>query len=174
MEIGPVQLMVFAFDRPQFGGAIAAELDRLAQKELVRVIDALVVHKDAEGKVKTLQITDLTPTQAEEFGAVIGALIGLGAAGEEGMEAGAQLGAEEVAERGGHVIDSDRWYVLDDIPADTAAAVLVLEHRWAIPLRDAIQGEGGMPIGDIWLSPPDLIAAGLMAAQGAGQIAGTT
>jgi uncharacterized membrane protein len=167
IDIGPVQLIVYGFDRPKFGGGIAAELTRLKERDMVRVIDALVVHKDAQGDVRTIQITDLTPDQAAAFGGIIGGLIGLGAGGEQGAEMGVQAGMQSMADRGGHVFDPDEWDVLEDIPNDSAAGLLLIEHRWAIPLRDAILEEGGVPIGDIWLHPRDLIAAGLMAAEAA-------
>jgi hypothetical protein len=66
---------------------------------------------------------------------------------------------------GGHVLDPDEWYVLDSIPNETAAAILLLEHRWAIPLRDSILAEGGIPLGDVWLHPRDMVAVGLLAAE---------
>ena len=168
MAIGPVQLLVLGFEHPKFGGSIVEELNRLRDAGLVRVIDALVVHKDSKGEVSTRQFSDLTLEEAEEFGAVVGALIGLGAAGEEGADAGAQEGAAAVAETGGHALEvGEGWDVLDDIPEDTAAAIVLLEHRWAIPLRERIIDEGGIPIGDSWVHPTDLIAIGLQAAEGA-------
>jgi uncharacterized membrane protein len=166
IDIGPVQLLVFAFNKPHFGGGISAELQRLKEQGHIRVIDALVVHKSAEGDVRTIQATDLSPEQAQGMGAIIGGLIGLGAGGSAGLEAGAQAGAETVREQGGHIFDPDKtWDVIEDIPPDTAAALLLLEHRWAIPLRDAIRAEGGMGIGDIWLHPVDLLDVGLISAE---------
>jgi uncharacterized membrane protein len=166
IDIGPVQLLVFGFSKPQFGGGIAAELKRLKELGQVRVIDALVVHKNADGDVRTIQATDLSPEQAEGMGAIIGGLTGLGAGGAAGMEAGVQAGIQMVREQGGHIFDPDKtWDVLADIPPDSAAALLLLEHRWAIPLRDAIRAEGGFGIGDLWLHPVDLLAAGLISAE---------
>lgn len=174
IDIGPVQLVVYGFENPKFGGGIAAELMRLKDEGILRVIDALVVHKNAEGEVRNIQVTDLTEEQAEMFGAVIGGLIGFGRGGSAGMEAGAIAGAEAVSEQDGHVFDPDHemWDVLDDIPPDTAAAILLLEHRWAIPLRDAIIDEGGMAIGDLWLHPRDLVAAGIVAGEAADYLNG--
>jgi uncharacterized membrane protein len=170
INIGPVQLIVYGFDQPKFGGGIASELKRLKEQDLIRVIDALVVHKDATGDVRKIQITDLEPEEAERFGAVIGGLVGLGAGGEAGIEPGAEAGMEAISERGGHIFDPEEtWDVVDDIPNDSAAALLLLEHRWAIPLRDAILAEGGVAIGDVWLHPRDLVAAGLLAAEAVGQ-----
>lgn len=54
--------------------------------------------KDAEGEVAALKLSNLSGDEAVEFGAVVGALIGLGAAGEEGMAAGAVAGADATAE----------------------------------------------------------------------------
>ena len=39
-----------------------------------------------------------------------------------------------------------------------SAAIAVLEHRWAIPLRDAIPAAGGTALADEWLHPQDLVA----------------
>ena len=164
MDIGPVQLIVFAFDKPKLEGGVAVELNRLKDQGAIRVVDALVVRKTAEGEIQKLQATDLGLEEAERFGAVLGGLLGLGAAGAPGMTRGAEIGSERVGEQGGHIIDGDAWDVLEDIPNDTAAALLLIEHRWAIPLRDAIRYEGGTALGDLWLHPRDLIAAGIIAA----------
>jgi len=98
MAIGPVQLIVLGFDEPEFKGEVLAELDRLKENDVVRVIDGLAVHKDEKGEVTTLKRTDLSDEEAAEFGGVVGALIGLGIAGEEGAEGGAAAGAEATAE----------------------------------------------------------------------------
>ncbi len=42
-----------------------------------------------------------------------------------------------------------------------AAAIVLLEHRWAIPLRNAIRGNDGVALVDRWLHPEDLVAAGM-------------
>lgn len=93
MTIGPVQLVVLGFSEPEFKGEILAELDRLKESDVVRVIDALGVFKDSAGEVSALRASNLSEEQAVEFGAVVGALIGFGAAGEEGAEAGSLVGA---------------------------------------------------------------------------------
>ena len=50
------------------------------------------------------------------------------------------------------------------IPTGTTAAVALLEHRWAIPLRDGILDAGGVVLADEWIHARDLIAVGLAAA----------
>ena len=172
MAIGPVQLIVLGFPAPDFHGRIAAELERLRASDTVRVIDALAVHKSADGEIEVEHLSNLTEAEAIELGSKIGALIGLGFEGEEGMEAGAEAGAEAVAEEGGvNVFDEeDAWDVLEDIPNDSAAALILLEHNWAVPLRDAIARAGGFRISDGFISPLDLVGLGLMSAEEAKEL----
>lgn len=165
MTIGPVQLVVLGFNHPDFRGEILAEFDGLRDKDVVRVIDGLVVYKDAKGDVTTIKRSDLGAKEAAEFGAVVGGLIGLGAAGLEGAKAGAEVGAA-AAEEGVDVFDEEEvWDVIDEIPNDSAAALILLEHRWAISLRDAIRRAGGFHVADGWIHPEDLVAVGLLAAE---------
>src|SRR5262249_11496958 len=149
MAIGPVQLVVLGFNHPQFHGEIIAELEKLRESDTVRVIDALAVYKDAEGELEVEHLSNLTEDDAIELGSKIGALIGHGIEGEEGMEAAAEAGAQAAAEQGVHVFsDEEAWDVIEDIPNDTAAALVLLEHHWAVPLRDAIARAGGFRISD--------------------------
>ena len=163
MTMGPVQLLVVGFGGGDFKGEILAELDRLRQNDIVRLIDLAFVRKDADGKVEKMMRSDLSPQEAEAFGAVVGALIGFGAAGDEGAELGAVEGAAALED--GHVFDEEVWYVDDAIPNGTAAAVALLEHRWAIPLREGIRRAGGFHLADAWIHPADLVGIGVLAAE---------
>jgi len=173
MAIGPVQLLVLGFSQPDFHGEIREELDRLRDNDLVRVIDALAVYKDAQGNVSTLRESQLSAEERAELGAVVGALVGLGAAGEEGMEAGAELGASAAADRAGVFSDEDGWDVLAEIPENTAAAMILLDHQWAVPLRDAIARAGGFRLASEFISPLDLVGLGLVSAEEAEALAST-
>jgi hypothetical protein len=97
----------------------------------------------------------------------VGALIGLGAAGEEGAEVGAVVGAEAGVD--GHLLPDDVWYVDDALQPGDAAAVALIEHRWAIPLRETIRAAGGFHLADAWVHPLDLVAVGLIGAADAQQ-----
>jgi len=165
MAIGPVQLIVLGFNHPNFHGEVIAELERLHDTGLVRVIDSIAVYKDADGELEMEHLSNLTQDEAIEVGSKIGALIGLGIAGEEGAEAGALAGAEEAAEEGINIFGGDEWDVLEDIPNDSAAALILLEHHWAVPLRDAIARAGGFRLSDGFISPLDLVAVGLITAE---------
>ena len=165
MAIGPVQLLVLGFNQPEFHGEIIAELERLRESDTVRVIDALAVHKDAAGEMEVAHLSNLSKDEAIEFGSKVAALIGLGIAGEEGLEAGAEIGAEAAAEGGVQFFtDEAAWDILEDIPNDSAAALILLEHHWAVPLRDAILRAGGVGLADGFIHPADLIAIGIVTA----------
>lgn len=165
MTIGPVQLLVIGFEHPDFQGEILEELERLTDNDLIRVIDALAVSRDADGNVDVLHGSDLSGEEQAEFGALVGSLVGLGAAGEEGLVAGAELGAATAEERGGIFDEDAAWDVLAEIPEDTAAALILIEHRWAIPFRDAVARAGGFRLAAEFISPLDLISLGLVAAE---------
>ena len=165
MAIGPVQLIVLGFSHPEFHGEIIAELERLRESDTVRVIDALAVHKDADGEIEVQHLSNLSKDEAIELGSKVGALIGLGIEGEEGAIAGAEAGAEAATE-GVHMFsDEEAWDVLEEIPNDSAAALILLEHHWAVPLRNAIASAGGFRISDGFISPLDLVEIGLLTAE---------
>jgi uncharacterized membrane protein len=170
MAIGPVQLIVLGFEHPEFHGEIIAELERLRESDTVRVIDALAVHKDADGEIEVQHLSNLSKDEAIELGSKVGALVGLGIEGEEGLHTGAQAGAEAAADGITVFSDEDAWDVIEEIPNDSAAALLLIEHHWAVPLRDAIARAGGRRISDGFISPLDLVEIGLMSSEEAREL----
>lgn len=170
MTIGPVQLIVLGFDHPDFQGEVIAELERLRQSDTVRVIDSLAVYKDAAGNIEVEHLSNLSTDEAIELGSKVGALVGLAVEGEEGAEIGAEAGAEAAAEGARPFSDEQAWDVVAEIPNDSAAALLLLEHHWAVPLRDAILRAGGFRISDGFIDPFDLVEIGLLAADEASDL----
>jgi hypothetical protein len=161
MAIGPVQLIVLGFNHPEFHGEIIAELERLRESDTVRVIDALAVFKDAAGEVEIEHLSNLTKEEASELGSKVAALVGLDIEGETDETPSAGNGSA--------LSEEDAWDVIGDIPNDTAAALLLIEHHWAVPLRDAIVRANGFRIADDFISPLDLVEVGIMAAEDAAQ-----
>ncbi len=158
-EFGPVQILVLGFTDGKFSGEILEELKRLREHDIVRLVDLLFVTKDADGDIATAELTDLSSEELQELGAITGALIGVGAAGERGLEAGARAGSAVMAD--GTVFDDEEvWDVAAAIPERSSAAIALVEHRWAIPLRDAIGRAGGITVADEWVHPEDLLAVG--------------
>jgi len=99
LPFGPVQLLVLGFERTEFDGEIMPEIERLKDAGIIRLIDLIFVTNN-RGVVETIQTSDLSTEEAEDFGAIVGALIGAGM-GDDNVEAGMVAGAEEGAD--GHV-----------------------------------------------------------------------
>jgi len=161
MAIGPLQLLVVGFVDPQLDGSILGALADASASGAIRVVDMLGVYKDADGTVLAAQATDLTEDEAVTYGAWVGALIGLGAGGELGAEIGAVAGAIDAMDEYEYGVDAEGLATIaEDIPAGGAGMLLVIEHSWAIPLRDAMRASGGILIAQDFLSPEALIAIG--------------
>ena len=86
------------------------------------------------------------------------------------MVAGAEAGAEAGADGVSVFSDEEAWDVLEDIPNDSAAALILLEHHWAVPLRDAIARAGGFRLSDGFISPLDLVEIGLLSSEEAAEL----
>lgn len=156
MTLGPMQLVVIGFEGGEPRGEILAELELLAARDVVRLVDVLAVRKAPDGSVQILELS-AAAEPGTELGNVLAALTGL--------QAEANGGAPSHAERI-DAADEDVWFVADAIPPGTAAAIALLEHRWAIPLRETMQGLGGQLLAEAWVHPLDLEAIGLTAARG--------
>ncbi len=163
MPTGPVQLLVLGFSHPGFQGALVAELERLQASDMVRVIDSLAVYKDAFEQLEVAHLSTLSRDEAIALGSTVGALIGLGIEGEEGLE-------PEIAESVGAVSDDDLWDVVADIPAGSAAALILIEHQWAIGLQNAVVRAGGVRLADGFISPEDLVEVGLATLEEAAEL----
>jgi uncharacterized membrane protein len=164
-ELGPVQIMVLGFDDLSLQDGIVSQLSRLRKLEIVRLVDMVVVTKTDSGELVGVNATDLNKTESAQFRGIAAALVGLDSAAE-GIQAGARAGSEGggVGEARGFLGDERTWSVADAIPAGHLAVVALLEHRWAIPLRDAVQRSGGETLADAWVHPDDLTFYGAMAA----------
>jgi len=99
MVIGPVQALVVGFGDDRFTGEILPELRRLREADVIRLIDLLFVQKDDSGNVVAVEQSDLSREEMMEFGAFVGALVGLGAGGEDEAEAAAIAGARELEDQ---------------------------------------------------------------------------
>jgi Family of unknown function (DUF6325) len=133
--IGPVQVLVVGFDRPAFSGEILAEFTRLQEAGIVRLVDLLLVARAPDGALETLD----TP-------------------GDFGRLAAALLGRPEGDDGVADSTDGPAWSLADAVPPGSAAAVALIEHVWAGPLKAAIDRAGGTPLDETWLAPDDLAA----------------
>jgi hypothetical protein len=139
--MGPVQVLVVGFDEPNFSGAAVSEFTRLEDAGIVRLVDLLLVSRAEDGTFETM---DGPVKVSEHQGELVAALLGNGAGADNGT-----------ADESTHA-DGAGWSLADAVPRGTIAAVALIEHVWAEPLRTAIQGAGGRPLEETWLSPADV------------------
>jgi hypothetical protein len=158
--LGPVQLVIIAFEGGSFEGGILDELRRLREGDAVRLLDLLFVAKGEDDEVIELVMSDLSSAEAAEYGALVRALMGVGVGGDVSAAEGEQVAADAASQNGSLLGLEDAWFLADQVPPGTAAAVALLEHRWAVPLRAAIEAVDGHDLVDVWIHPEDLNATG--------------
>ena len=96
--LGPIQFVAIGLSNDNLKGQIAKELNAASKSGAIRMLDALAIQKTTEGTIKSLGGTDLTPKQRKNYGALVGALMGLGSSGTvKGAQAGAELGEKAFA-----------------------------------------------------------------------------
>ena len=160
MAIGPIQLIAIGFDEPEFRGAIQRELSALRGLGLIRLVDALFVAKDDFGGLTRMEMSDLSESEKMEFGALIGGMIGLGAGDWDAAEEGAELGALAASQNVFGVSGEEMSFFVEDLEPGTAAALLLLEHKWAIGFREAVLDAGGEFLLQGYLTPDALFMVG--------------
>jgi hypothetical protein len=133
-ELGPVDWIVVEFPGSRFNGEIAPALRDLVERELVRVLDLLVLKKDADGALDAFELSDLDTSEIGEL---------------RGYESElAMLLSEE-----------DVTAVAAAIEPGSSAAVLVWENTWAAPFASAVRHSGGQLVASGRIPIQALLAA---------------
>lgn len=175
VAIGPVQLFLIGLDNDKLKGQMIRALHNASAKGNIRVLDALAIQKTMDGAVISLGGSDLTPDQRQEYGAIVGGLMGFGVTGtDEGLEAGAELGAERFANRNFGLSGADIQSIAYDVPPGTTALMVLIEHLWAIELKDAVQQAGGIVLAQGMVRPEEIVAYGASFADAAAIPSNTT
>ena len=136
---GPVQVLVVGFEEPSLSGEILAELTRLGEAGVVRLLDVLLVMRSDDGRLETLPAP---PGADPDLGRLAAAFLG-------------QAENEEVRTGMGQT-DHPAWSLDDAVLPRGASAVALIEHTWAQPLVLAIRRAGGQLLDETWLAPDDL------------------
>ena len=166
MTIGPIHIIVYSFDRiDRFRGEVLEELARLRESGEIRLIDLLLAVKEPDGQITATEMNDLTPDESVEFGVVIGRLLGFSDISMASRDPG-EMTADAVermlaasSQSLGIDYEGIQKLVLDLQPGK-AFAVLMFEHTWAIPLREAIRRAGGVPRAQGFLTRDALMIVG--------------
>ena len=139
MTMGSIEVVVLGFPGSRFTGEIRPRIVELVERDIVAVIDALLITKDEDGTVGYLELEQLADDP--EISGLDGLLTGR-------MDL---LASEDVTE------------LAADLPPGSSALALVFEHRWMVPVREAIIASGGFLLADLHV-PPDVVESVLAAA----------
>lgn len=120
MGLGPIEVLEIGFPGNRFNGEILPELERLIEAGTIALIDALFVVKEADGEIEFLEFDQI---DANEDAARLAALV------------------DQLDDL---ISDDDVAELAAGLDPDSSAAILVFEHTWAKPLRDAIVDSGGV------------------------------
>lgn len=154
-----MQILSIGFENGVFEGRILAELRRLRHHDVVRLVGLLVVKRNEDASIERLEQADLTPAEAAQLEALAGALLGAETEREKRQEESCAAGAAAATWASG-LGEKQVWYLADHILPGTTAAIALFEHRWAAPLRDAVEATGGVTVVDAWIHPEDLAEIG--------------
>lgn len=134
-------MLAFQFETlDKFRGEILDRLEEVAPLNAVRILDALFVAKEDNGDLVAMEVGDLGEEEGDEFlGMIIGELLGFSFEGDDTDKPPAEI--TEASAIGVSVVDIRR--IARDLSPGTAAGMLLIEHRWAAGLRDAISEAGG-------------------------------
>jgi hypothetical protein len=117
-ELGPVDWIVVEFPGSRFKGEIAPALDDLVMRNIIRVLDLLLIRKDEQGSLDVFELSDLDESEIGTLRLYETALANL--LSEEDVEA-----------------------VAGAIEPGSTAALLVWENTWAAPFASAVRHAGG-------------------------------
>jgi len=133
-ELGPVDWIVVEFPGSRFNGQIAPALLDLVERDLVRVLDLLVLKKDADGSLEAFELSDLDEGE-------------IGGFREYESELAMLLSEEDVTS------------LAAAIEPGSSAAVLVWENTWAAPFASAVRRSGGQLVASGRIPIQALLAA---------------
>ena len=134
-ELGPIDVVVISFPpgAPMSGEAAPMLLD-LVERGTIRVLDAMFVSKDEDGRVAGFEAKDLDAKGVGDFEAFEGASSGL-------------LGDNDIATAG------------EALDPGGAAVLILYENRWAAPFVAAVRRNGGEPVAFERIPAQDVIEA---------------
>lgn len=150
MMLGPVQLMVIGLhdEDDDFEGKVPMALHAAhmvlgaLRHEHIRVLDMVMVRKDARGDVQLLQVGALGEPERAFSGALASDLLGLRAGGNVAPNPQARYGVLTVARREFGLTEADLREIVQDIPNGKAAAIVLVEHLWVVRLKEAFEHVG--------------------------------
>jgi hypothetical protein len=126
-----MEYLVIGFDGPRFDGSIADEIARVVDNGTIRVVDAVMLAKDGAGDLAVLEIDAKEDPRFESIAPLLAGRMGL-------------------------FTPEDLATIAGDLPAGSAALVMLFEHRWAVRVKEAIGRANGSLIARAVI-PPEVL-----------------
>lgn len=160
MAIGPLQLVVLGFDEPVVPPEVIDQLLSLGREGIVRLVDGVFAVKNGDGEIEVVEIIGLDHGDAHLLGTLERSLFGGGATGLVSALVGAEAGVL-AGDAGDFGLTEDQLYEIADlIPKNSAAMFLLIEHPWALGMKQGVIDAGGVVLANGWITPATLIAMG--------------
>lgn len=168
VEFGPIELIVMGFPSlDKLKGELNREIFKLRVARTLRVVGLQAIEKDKNGKIKTVEISELHEKERTKLAAGVGELIGFGVASGAGAQAGAEVGTEMAAQTKYVLSSTQIKAIAEEMPNDTAAVFLLVEHLWAKKLEEIALAHDGVILVNSFISPDALVGIGALLAEAA-------
>jgi hypothetical protein len=159
-QLGPVHLLMVELDSDKQRGQVASAIRAASTQGTIRILDALAIRKEAADTVLTVGTSDLSDREREAYGVMVAGLLGLRTGGPMGSETRAQEVATTYAAHHFGLSMADIRAIAHDIPVGKTVLTVLFEHRWALPIKEAIQSAGGELIAQTMVSPETFVQLG--------------
>ena len=131
MTLGPIEYLVIGFEGNRFNGEIAREIEKVVEKRIIRIVDAVLISKDIDGRPTVIEFDNKEDPKFADFAPLLGDLMGL-------------FTPEDVAT------------IAESLRPNTTALAILFEHRWAEHIKDAMAAAGGFLVGREVI-PPEVL-----------------
>ena len=139
----PVEIIVAAFQDPNGASAALEELKQAKKQGLIKIEDAAILVKDADGKLRIKETADMGGGKGAVIGGVLGGVVGL-LAGPIGWAAlgGAVIGGLVAKSHDGGFSDARLKQIGDSLKPNTSAIIAVIDHVWVAEVERQMQQAG--------------------------------
>lgn len=125
---GPIDYIIVGFEGNKFDGSILKSIGDAIDKDIIDLVALAVVWKDNDGTISTVSIEDMGDQNAIDFVSHY-------------QVNSDTIDADDIDETGAI------------IPNNTAAGILIIEQKWALPLKQALIDANGTLIAEGRIHP---------------------
>ena len=131
MTLGPLEYTVIGFRKGTFDGSIARELGKVVDQNIIRIVDIVLIDRDAQGNTAVIEIDAKEDPAFESFAPILENRMGL-------------------------FTPEDIETIAETLPPETSALAILFEHRWAEDIKDAMARAGGFLVARAVI-PPEVL-----------------